>query len=167
MMTRLLLLAAVMSAALPGCATRQTPDADVRRQIDASLQRTVRATMSKDIDAYMAELPPDLEIRDESGEIVTREQQRRNVLRDWSVIPQTLSLTHAIDSLRVNGDMATVLTSQRWERMMTRPDGSGADTVLTTQKHRETWRRTPHGWLGYDIEELGGEIFINGKPYAP
>jgi hypothetical protein len=167
MMIRILLLAAVMAAALAGCGAPETSDANVRRQIDASLQRTVSATMSEDIDAYMAELPPDLEIRDESGEIVTREQQRANVLRDWGVIERTLALTHGIDSLQVNGDTATVLTSQRWERMMLRRDGSAADTVLTTQKHRETWRRTRDGWFGYDIEELGGEIFINGKPYTP
>lgn len=166
-MTRLLLLAALMAATLAGCGSREPSDAEVRRQIDASLQRTIRATMSKDIDAYMAELPPDLEIRDESGTIVTREQQRAGVLRDWSVIPRTISLTHTIDSLRVNGDTATVWTSQRWERMMSRPDGSGTDTVLTTQKHRETWRGTPEGWFGYDIVELGGDIFINGQPYSP
>jgi hypothetical protein len=166
MMIRLLLVA-LMAAALAGCGAPETSDAEVRRQIDASLQRTVRATMSEDIDAYMAELPADLEIRDESGEIVTREQQRANVLRDWGVIQRTLALTHVIDSLQVKGDTATVLTSQRWERMMLRRDGSAADTVLTTQKHRETWRRTRAGWFGYDIEELGGEIFINGKPYTP
>lgn len=166
-MTRILLLAAVLATALPGCGTRTAPDADVRRQIEASLQRTVGATLRKDVDAYMAELPADLEIHDESGEIVTREAQRANVLRDWSVIPRTLALTHVIDRLQVHGDTAIVLTSQRWERLMLRPDGSGADTVLTTQKHRETWRRTPNGWFGYDIEELGGDIFINGKPYNP
>lgn len=166
-MTRFLLLAAVVAATLSGCGTREPSEADVRRQIDASLQRTIQATVRKDIDTYMAELPPDLEIRDPSGETVTREEQRAAVLRDWSVIPRTLSLTHVVDSLDVDGDTAIVMTSQRWERMMLRPDGSGQDTVLTTQKHRETWRRTPNGWFGYDIEELGGDIFINGRPYVP
>ena len=158
------LLAALMVACTPSISPGTT---DVRREIQASLQRTVDATLAEDIDAYMAELPPDLKIYDESGSIVTREQQRANVLRDWSIIEKTTSLTHTIDEISVQGDTATVVTSQRWERQMLRPDGTAVDTVLTTQRHEETWRRSNGRWYGYDIKELGGEIYVNGKPYKP
>lgn len=155
----------VMAAA---CTQSVSKDAlAVRSEIEASLQRTVNATMAKDIDAYMAELPPDLKIYDESGAVVAREQQRANVLRDWSVIQETISLSHTVDRLTVQGETATVLTSQRWERRMLRPDGATVDTVLTTQKHAETWRKYSGRWYGYDIKELGGEIYINGEPYRP
>lgn len=49
--------------------------------------------------------------------------------------------------------------------MMFQRDGITKDTVLTTQKHEETWKRNEKGWFGNEVKELGGEIFINGKPF--
>lgn len=46
-------------------------------------------------------------------------------------------------------------------------DGFAIDTVLTTQLHRELWKNKDNDWIGYDVEELGGEIFINGQEYIP
>ncbi|TXH75636.1 MAG: hypothetical protein E6Q88_03345 [Lysobacteraceae bacterium] len=139
----------------------------VRREIQAALDRSTQATFNEDIEAYMAELPPDFTIKDESGEEITREKQKENILRDWSVILRTLHLVQTVDSVRINNGVAIVETSQRWEREMLRPDKSGTDIVLTTQRHRETWKQHNGKWYGYDIVELGGEIFINGQPYKP
>ena len=44
-------------------------------------------------------------------------------------------------------------------------DGKTIDYVVTTQKHREEWRRMNGHWENHAVQELGGEIFINGKPY--
>lgn len=142
-------------------------EATVRAEIEHAISRSVEATRTQDIEAYMAGIPNDLVIHDESGAVVTRGQLRANTLRDWSIIPRTIAIEVAIDSLAVDGDTATVFTSQRWERLMLQRDGSTTDTVLTTQKHRETWHRTPRGWMAYDVEELGGDVFINGKPHRP
>jgi hypothetical protein len=143
----------VTASLLASCLTSDRAAADGARQL---------------IEAYMHGIPEDYVIYDESGEVITREQMRANALRDWSVISRTLDLTITVDSLLLPTDStAVVYTSQRWERMMSRPDSSGEDTVLTTQRHRETWRRTPVGWRNYDIDELGGAIFINGAPYSP
>ncbi len=154
-----------------GCATKQRPVASaeaVRRQIEAEIARGIEATKHEDIDGYMRGVPADFVVYDESGEVITRAQMRANALRDWSVISRTLDLTITVDSLRLPSDsLAMAFTSQRWERMMARPDRPGEDTVLTTQRHRETWRLTPDGWRNYDMDELGGAIFINGKPYHP
>ena len=49
---------------------------------------------------------------------------------------------------------------------MLRRDGSGEDSVITTRRHREVWKSVQGRWLGYDIEELEGELFINGKKLA-
>ena len=75
-----------------------------------------------------------------------------------SIIPKTLAISVAIDSIAVDGDTAIVHTSQRWERLMLQSDGVTTDTVLTTQRHQETWRKTPRGWFAYDVEELGREL---------
>ena len=149
----------------------EAPEADVaeiRREIEAQIARGVAATRDEDIEAYMEGLPEDLVIYDERGEVISREQQRAYALRDWAVISRTLDIEVVLDSLAVAaGSLATVYTSQRWERLMLRPDGSGEDTVLTTQRHRETWRPTPRGWRLYEVDELGGRVWINGEPYHP
>lgn len=149
------------------CVSAPDEPSDARSAIQASLDRTVRATIAQDIDAYMAELPPDFALMDEGGERISRETQKAHVLRDWSVIPRTLALEHSIDSIEVKGDVATVHTSQKWKRLMLRPDRSGTDEILTTQRHRETWRRLGGRWYGFDVVELGGEILVNGRPYTP
>ena len=46
-------------------------------------------------------------------------------------------------------------------------DGKTIDHVVTTQKHRETWRHTEKGWMNHGVEELGGEVWVNGKRYEP
>lgn len=149
------------------------PDS-IRAQIEAAIARGVEATRRQDIDAYMAEMPVDLQIRNDSGRMLTREELRADALRSWAIIPKTLAIAVAIDSLRLLapvtggvGDSAYVWTAQRWERLMLRRDQVTVDTVLTTQRHRETWRRTRVGWRQYYIEELGGQVWLNGKSFTP
>ncbi len=150
---------------LLGCA-RPAPDAAaVAAEIQAQLDRVSEATRRKDIEAYMATFPDDWVLHDESGEVVDRAQQRRNILRDWAVIDTTLELVEHVDSLHVAPDSALVWVSQRWKRMMFERDGVTRDTVLTTQRHLETWRRTAQGWRGDAIVELGGAVWVNGRPY--
>ena len=149
---------------LAGCAAG-SGEASARSEIEAAIARGVEATRIQDIDAYMACIPEDAVQRDGAGQIISRDQLRADVLRDWSVIPRTLAIRVTIDSIDVHGDSAIVETSQRWERLMLERDGTTTDTVLTTQRHREMWRRTARGWFAYEIEELGGEVYVNGQLY--
>lgn len=173
-MTRFLSALAVSVALALGCDS--SPDANpspttpeaVQALIEGEIALGVRATWDQDIEAFMDGVPADYRIDDESGEVITREQLRANTLRNWAVIPRTLDLSIVVDSLELVSDsVAIVWNSQRWERLMSRPDRPGEDTVLTTQKHRETWKLTDGRWLNYVIEELGGEIHVNGRPYRP
>lgn len=157
----------VAAALFVGGCTGQSDDSVARSEIEAAIARGVEATRTQDIDAYMALIPEDAVLHDGGGAIITRDELRANALRDWSIIPQTLSISVAIDSIAVNGDTAIVHTSQRWERLMLQRDGEATDTVLTTQRHKETWRKMPRGWFAYEVEELGGEVFINGERYQP
>lgn len=137
---------------------------EIRSEIQTEIDEGVRATRDKDIELYMSRMPKDLIIHDENGEVITREKQKEYALRDWAIIDTTLRIMMKIDSLKYHQkDSVTVFTSQEWERMMFRRDGITMDTVLTTQVHRETWKRNSEGWFGYEIEELGGQVFINGK----
>jgi hypothetical protein len=138
----------------------------VRLEIAAVIARRVQATQTRDIDAFLATIPSGLVLQDESGEKMTRAQLRANLLRDWSVIKATRRLTETIDSLSLGADTATVFTRQHWDRLMFERDRVTIDTVVTTERHRETWRRTPAGWRPYAVLELGGTITVNGKPYT-
>ena len=162
-----LVIATVMSAACAPRAKRSNEMARIRTAIAAEIAKSVEATRTENIDAYMDQIPVGLVIRDESGEIITREQQRENTLRDWHVIERTRAIEVVIDSMTLHGDSATVFTSQRWDRLMYERDGKTLDTVVTTQRHREIWRVTPGGWRSFEIEELGGTVEVNGRPYVP
>jgi hypothetical protein len=182
---RTIALALLVACGAAACATHRPPAslgpsappvhlASVRAEVQAAIDRGVEATRRQDIEAYMAELPEDLAVRNDSGRVLTRDELRADVLRSWAIIPRTLAIQVVIDSLHLlapasggAGDSVAVWTSQRWERLMRRRDGITVDTVLTTQRHRETWRRTTTGWRQYVVEELGGEVWLNGKPYRP
>ncbi len=153
-------------AAAPG---QSCPVDDIRAAVDAELQRGVRATIEEDIDAYMDGVPDDYLILEDDGSVTDKAALREYALKSWAVIDRTISLEITLDDLAVAADCqsAEVATSQRWERLMRRPDGGGPDNVVTTQKHRERWRLTGGRWLNYEIDELGGEIFINGAAYQP
>lgn len=166
-MSKLIFLSTLLMFATSACVHPSQRTRTIRASIEQSIARSVEATRTEDIDAYMAEIPDDFVLYDESGAIVSQEQQRADVLRDWSVITRTIAISTTVDAIEMRGDTAIVHTSGRWERLMLRPDGKTTDVVLTTQKHRETWRETANGWKGYDIKELGGDIFINGQPYKP
>jgi hypothetical protein len=146
-----------------GCSSNKKED--VREEIQAALDQCVLAVNTKNIALYMEGIPEAFQIKDENGNLITKEMQRRLILRDWAIIDTTLSNSYVIDSLEVRGDSAVVITSQAWKRIMFRKDGRTTDTVITTQTHREIWRRINRAWRTYEIKELGGKVFLNGKEY--
>lgn len=149
-----------------GCGSSvKEKESQIREEIQNQLDKCVKAVETKDIELYMDLIPEDFIIYDESGEIISREKQKEYTIRDWSIIDRTLSNRYTADSIKFNGDSAIVFTSQRWERIMFQRDGKTTDTVMTTQKHIETWKKTKKDWLNYDVKELGGQVFINGKEY--
>ncbi len=149
------------------CKTNSTKtDKEIEIEIQKQLDKCVQAVTTKNIDLYMNLIPEDFIIKDKNGEIISREKQKEYTLRDWSIIDTTLNNKFVVDSIKNYGDSVIAYTSQRWERLMFRQDGKTKDTIVTTQKHIETWKKTTKGWLNYEVQELGGNIFINGRLYA-
>lgn len=140
----------------------------IRNDIQTELNEGIEATRTKNIELYMSQMPDDMQIHDESGEIISREKQREYALRDWAIIDTTLRILMNIDSIiYFSADSVFIYTYQEWERIMFQRDGITTDTILTTQRHKETWRKTKNGWFGYEVQELGGKVYINGKEYNP
>ncbi len=151
-----------------GCGVRKSlSESQIREEIQSQLDKCVKAIETKDIELYMDLIPEGFVIYDESGEIISREKQRECTIRDWRIIDRTLNNKYIADSIKLIGDSAIVYTSQRWERIMFQRDSKTTDTVLTTQKHMETWRKTKKGWMNFEVIELGGQVFINGKEHQP
>jgi ketosteroid isomerase-like protein len=143
-------------------------EAQARTAIEAAIARSLAATRNKDIDAFMASIPDNWSVVDSDGKRIDKKQLRANTLRDWKIISRTIAIEEKIESLKLESPTpATVFTSQHWERMMYERDGKTQDHVVTTQRHRETWRRDQTGWKAYDIQELGGKVWVNGKLYEP
>ncbi len=139
---------------------------EIRREIQREINAMILSVNSKDIDRYMEKIPKDFLIYDGNGEIITRDEQREYILRDWAIIDTTLNNEMKIDSIHFKSrDSIDVFTQQRWERIMFQRDGVTKDTVITTQLHKELWKKKKNGWIGYEVEELGGEVFINGQKY--
>lgn len=140
----------------------------IKTQIQKEIDTLILAVTTKNIDLYMKKMPLNFVIYEVNGSQITREQQREFALRDWSIIDSTINNSMIIDSIDfVSLDSIYVYTFQKWKRLMFQRDGITLDTVLTTQKHRELWKKRDSQWIGYDVKELGGEIFINGERYNP
>jgi hypothetical protein len=88
-------------------------------------------------------------------------------VQDIDVLHLRCAIETKVDSVELSGSAATVYTSQRSERQMLERDGKTIDHVVMTQKHRETWRHTEKGWMNHGVEELGSEVWVNGKRYEP
>ncbi|MDP9201333.1 MAG: nuclear transport factor 2 family protein [Gemmatimonadota bacterium] len=166
-----LIAAAIIASGLSGCERRNdgTPNnssESVRSSIQAEIDLSLDATRRKDIETFIDGFTPDFKIITPNGSRITRDTLRTNALRDWS-IPATRDLWMRIDSVgAAGGDTAVVYTSQRWDRLMLQRNGTTRDTVVTTQKHREVWRRTQGRWRRTEVKELGGTVEVNGKPFT-
>lgn len=151
-----------LAAAAVGLMALSCPD-ETRWAIESEIMRSLEATRTEDIDAYMKGVPADLLVRHDDGSIMNAEQLRADVLQQWSVIERTIAIETTIDRMEVNPDRSvTVWTSSRWERVMMGRDGVSRHNVVTTQKHREVWKRRGARWFNYEIEELGGQTWIDG-----
>jgi hypothetical protein len=157
----------VLTIAMAACGwTSKTENtAAVKKLIQAQIDESVEGTRTKNIDLYMSVIPEDWVVHDEKGGTVSRGGLRREALEQWAIIEKTISIWRHVDRLEVHENNATVWTSQRWERLMHQRTGPALDHVVTTQQHEEHWRLVRGKWWCYDVKELGGEIFVNGKPY--
>jgi hypothetical protein len=159
---------AVTSEQMIGDQTPSAANNAVRQAIEAAIAKSLGATRDKDIDAFMAGFADDGIIQDDAGHRLTAQELRTNILRDWKIIVATIAIDQKIDSFKLDSPTeATIETSQRWERTMLERDGVTKDHVVTTQRHRESWRKTANGWKVFKIKELGGKVWVNGKPYEP
>jgi hypothetical protein len=162
-----------------GCAAPNRQDAEARRTLDAragiehAIRHEMDANRRMDIDGFLATFDSTFVLESnepgDQGRHIVRDTLRRDVLRDWGIVGRMYEVERWIDSLAVTApDTAIAYTDQFYHRTFRRPGGQpGEDDVVTTQKHREVWVRRADGWKQARIRELGGAIYVNGKPFTP
>ena len=145
-----------------GSTTSQSEE-EAKRGIQARIDASVEAMKKKDMAARLEGLAPDFTGKLKDGDIVTAkdlersfEQQHRSII---SISDETRTV---IDSIKLNGNEATIHISQRFVRTVPGNDGKPVE-VKTSVTHRELWVKTEKGWFVKYIEELEqGPTFVGG-----
>ena len=162
--------AAAQTGGAGGAVARPTlsrEEVRAQREIQARLDASVEAMRRKDLAARLANLAPGFTGKLKDGDVVTAKdleasfrQQHRTII---SVSDETRTV---IDSIKLNGDEATIHVSQRFVRTVPGTEGKPVE-VRTSVTHREVWVKTDGGWLVKHIEELEqGPTFVGGAEVA-
>lgn len=115
----------------------------------------------------MEGVPCDLRLLEGDGSITDWAALKASQLEAWGIITQTdvLGIDVTVLELGCGGARATARTDERWDRQMLDKDGVTESSIVTTQKHVESWEALNRSWVQVGIEELGGTTVVNGKPY--
>src|SRR5262249_45585033 len=136
-------LFAACHAAPPQSPATTCDRAVVRDEIEAQIARSMKANREKDIETFMAIFDDDIHVG-----AAGPDQVRADILRDWGIIVRFYEVERWITAMEsVSADTAVIQTNQLYHRTFSRPNGeAGEDDIVSTQRHRETWRKRPTGW---------------------
>jgi hypothetical protein len=144
-----------------------------KSEIERVIKRTMECNSKKDIGCFMESFDSSFVLESPESAVkirtITKDSVQKDILRDWSITSKIFEVERWIDSIYIpSADSAIVFTNQFYHRTFLRPNGQpGEDDVVTTQKHRELWVKRIDGWKQQRIRELGGSVYVNGKPYNP
>jgi hypothetical protein len=155
---------AVLLAAAMGCRSEKEASVEVvKRELAARYAENEAGFMARDPDRVMRLRHPNFHTITPDGTISTREQMAERTRTFISRIARFDSLSEQIVSLTLHGDTAHALIDQRTVRAQ-RIDGA-LHEVRTSVAQRESWIRTPKGWLMWRVDEIQpGTTLVDGKP---
>jgi len=98
------------------------------------------------------------------GTVSNREQMYERTRRFIGRIERFESLSETITALTLEGDTAHATVDQRTVRRQRFPDGT-LHEVKTSVVQRESWKKTPQGWLLWRVDEIApGRTYVDGMP---
>jgi len=137
--------------------------AGVRQELEARYKENEAGFMAKDPDRVMRLRHPDFHTITPDGNVSTREQMYDRTRQFIARIAHFDSLSETITSLTLNGDTAHAIVAQRTVRRQFFPD-STLHEVRTSVVQRESWIKTPEGWLMWQVDEVKpGKTLVDGK----
>lgn len=106
---------------------------------------------------------PDFHTITPDGKTNTREQMDERTRAFIGRVERFDSLSEAITELALAGDTAHAIVDQRTARQQRFPDGA-LHEVRTSVAQRESWIRTPQGWLMWRVDRIQpGATLVDGK----
>ncbi len=164
--------ALVAAAAGVGCheERRATPAlaedevAVVKRELAAQYAENEAGFFARDPDRVMRLRHPAFHTITPDGNVTTREGMYKRTREFIGRIARFDSLSETITALTLVGDTAHAMVHQRTLRQQRLGDGA-LHEVRTSVVQRESWVRTPEGWLLWRVDEIQpGETLVEGKP---
>ena len=164
--------AIVLVAAGIGCeqkrpqapAPADEPAAAVRRALVARYAENEAGFFARDPDRVMRLRHPDFHTITPDGKVSTREQMYERTRAFIGRIERFDTLTETITSLTLEDDTAHAIVDQRTARQQRFPDGA-LHEVRTSVVQRESWKKTPEGWMLWRVDQIQpGATLVDGKP---
>jgi hypothetical protein len=153
-------------AATP-CAARRLSAAEraAKREIQKRIDLTVEADKDKNVEAATQFNTPDYTVQNLDGSVDTPEDVKRGIRAGYDRIGQVSDRTKvAVDCVTLEGDVATVYVNQHFVRTIRLGDDPALHELISNITHRETWIRTPSGWMRKHIDELRrGPTYVDGQ----
>jgi hypothetical protein len=166
-----MLAAMVVATADAGCATqaasRGTAADSVtaaKRELAARYAENEAGFFARDPDRVMRLRHPAFHTITPDGNVSTREQMYRRTREFIGRVERFDSLSETITDLRLAGDTAHAVVDQRTVRQQRFPDGA-LHEVRTSVIQRESWIKTPEGWLLWRVDQIQpGQTLVDGEP---
>lgn len=163
--------ALVVVAAMVGCqqkrpAARAEDQAVVaRRELAARYSENEAGFIARDPDLVMHLRHPAFHTITPDGRVSTRAQMYERTRKFIGRIERFDTLSETITALTLEGDTALAVVDQRTVRQQRLGDGA-LHEVRTSVIQRESWIRTPEGWLLWRVDDIQpGTTSVDGKPH--
>ena len=163
-----LFMAVACSHPMPPAATQPSEDVEVvRRELTERYQENGAAFISLDPDRVMRLRHKEFHTITPDGKVSNREQMYERTRQFISRIERFDQVSETITSLTLEGDTALAIVDQRTVRQQRLQDGE-LHEVRTSVIQRESWKKTPEGWLMWRVDEIQpGTTLVDGNPLPP
>ena len=148
----------------PSSAASDSAVVEVRRQLEARYAENGAGFVARDPDRVMRLRHAAFHTITPEGTVSNREQMYERTRALIGRIERFDSLSETIIDLTLAGDTAHAVVEQRTARKQRLSDGA-LHEVRTAVVQRESWVRTPKGWLMWRVDEIQpGQTWVDGKP---
>lgn len=145
-------------------APAEDPVAVATRELNARYRENEAGFFARDPDRVMRLRHPDYHAINPDGNVSTRAQMYQRTRDFIARVERFDELSETILSLTRAGDTAHAIVDQRTARQQRRPDGV-LHEVRTSVVQRESWIRTPEGWLMWRVDQIQpGQTLVDGRP---
>jgi hypothetical protein len=136
----------------------------VSKELAARYRENQAGFTARDPDRVMRLRHPAFHTITEDGIVSTRERMYQRTRDFIARIERFDSLSETITALTLNGDTAHAVVDQRTVRQQRLQDGA-LHEVRTSVVQRESWIRSPEGWLLWRVDSIQpGVTLVDGKP---